>query len=180
MKITVLGIGNMGEAFALRALDKGHDVTVWNCTPERATSVVGAGARRTDSPGEAVVGANAVLVVLADDAAVLDVCLGPDGALASLEPSAVFANVSTVAPSTIQRSVAAGPADRILDSPVMGSPEMIVAGFGSFLIGGSAEAINAVGTLWTDLGSDRTASCGPTGTGATMKIVQKQYRRSLA
>ena len=64
-------------------------------------------------------------------------CLpGRRGVLASLGPSAVFANVSTVAPSTIRRLADAGPAERILDSPVMGSPEMIAAGFGSFLIGG--------------------------------------------
>jgi 3-hydroxyisobutyrate dehydrogenase len=53
----------------------------------------------------------------------------------------------------------------------MGSPEMIAAGFGSFLIGGSLSAITAVAPLWTDLGSGYT-HCGPSGTGATMKIVQ--------
>jgi 3-hydroxyisobutyrate dehydrogenase len=91
--------------------------------------------------------------------------------LASLEPSAVFANVSTVAPRTVRHLAEAGPADRVLDSPVMGSPEMIAAGFGSFLIGGNLSAITAAGPLWTDLGSGYT-HCGPSGTGATMKIIQ--------
>src|SRR5580692_7291105 len=161
----------MGEAFASRALEKGHHVTVWNRTPDRCDPLVAAGARQAASPGEAAAGADAVLVVLADDAAVLAVCLGTEGVLASLEPSAVFANVSTVAPSTIRRLAESGPTDRILDSPVMGSPEMIVAGFGSFLIGGSPSAITAVEPLWTDLGSGYT-HCGPSGTGATMKIIQ--------
>jgi 3-hydroxyisobutyrate dehydrogenase len=132
---------------------------------------VASGARQVDSPAASVAGADAVLVVLADDQAVLDVCLGTDGVLAALGPSTVFANVSTVAPDTIRRIVDVGPAERILDSPVMGSPEMIAAGFGSFLIGGSIEAITAVEHLWTDLGSGFT-HCGPSGTGATMKIVQ--------
>lgn len=166
-----MGTGNMGQAFASRALERGHRVTVWNRTPDRAATVVAAGARRADSPKEAVVGADAVLVVLADDTAVLDVCLGADGVLAAIEPSAVFANVSTVAPSTIRRLADAGPAERILDSPVMGSPEMIAAGLGSFLIGGSISAITTIEPLWTDLGSGYT-HCGPTGTGAVMKIVQ--------
>ena len=112
-----------------------------------------------------------MLVVLADDAAVLEVCLGAEGVLASLGSAAVFANVSTVAPGTIRRLADAGPAERILDSPVMGSPEMIAAGFGSFLIGGALSAITAVEPLWTDLGSGYT-HCGPSGTGVTMKIVQ--------
>jgi 3-hydroxyisobutyrate dehydrogenase-like beta-hydroxyacid dehydrogenase len=166
-----VGTGNMGLAFASRALQKGHEVTVWNRTPERCGPAVDAGAGQASSPGEAAGGADAVLVVLADDAAVLDVCVGPDGVLDSLEPSAVFANVSTVAPGTIHRLAEAGPAERILDSPVMGSPEMIAAGLGSFLIGGSLAAITAVDPLWTDLGSGYT-HCGPTGAGATMKIVQ--------
>ena len=171
VRIAIVGTGNMGEAFASRALEKGHHVTVWNRTPDRCGPLVAAGARQAASPGEAAAGADAVLVVLADDEAVLAVCLGVEGVLASLDPSAVFANVSTVAPSTIRRLADAGPADRILDSPVMGSPEMIAAGFGSFLIGGSLSAITAVEPLWTDLGSGYT-HCGPTGTGATMKIVQ--------
>ncbi len=164
-------MGNMGRAFATRALEKGYHVAVWNRTPDRAAAVVAAGARQADSPGEAAVGADAVLVVLADDSAVLDVCLGAEGVLASLEPSAVFANVSTVAPSTARALAGAGPEERILDSPVMGSPTMIAGGHGRFLIGGSLAAITGVEPLWTDLGSGYT-HCGPTGTGAVMKIVQ--------
>lgn len=171
MKIAIVGMGNMGQAFASRALQKGNDVTVWNRSPDRCRPAVASGARQVDSPTASAAGADAVLVVLADDHAVLDVCLGTDGVLAALGPSTVFANVSTVAPDTIRRLVDVGPAERILDSPVMGSPEMITAGFGSFLIGGSMEAITAVEPLWTDLGSGFT-HCGPSGTGATMKIVQ--------
>jgi 3-hydroxyisobutyrate dehydrogenase-like beta-hydroxyacid dehydrogenase len=171
VRIAIIGIGNMGEAFATRALEKGHHVVVWNRTPDRCGPVVAAGASQATSPGEAASEADAVLVVLDDDAAVLDVCLGTEGVLASLGPSGVFANVSTVAPSTIRHLADAGPADRVLDSPVMGSPEMIASGFGSFLIGGSLLAITAVEPLWTDLGSGYT-HCGPSGTGATMKIVQ--------
>ena len=110
VRIAIVGTGNMGEAFASRALDKGHHVTVWNRTPDRCDPLVAAGARQAASPGEAAAGADAVLVVLADDAAVLAVCLGVEGVLASLDPSAVFANVSTVAPSTIRRLADAGPA----------------------------------------------------------------------
>jgi 3-hydroxyisobutyrate dehydrogenase len=122
-----------------------------------------------NTPTAAVAGADAVLVVLADDAAVLDVCLD-DGVLASLEPNAVFANVSTVSPETARRLAELGPEGRILDAPVMGSPLMIAGGQGRFLIGGPAPAITAIEPLWTDLGSGYT-HCGPIGTGATMKIL---------
>jgi 3-hydroxyisobutyrate dehydrogenase-like beta-hydroxyacid dehydrogenase len=160
----------MGRAFAARAIETGHQTTVWNRTPGRAATLVASGASEVNTSSAAVAGADAVLVVLADDAAVLDVCLGNDGVLASLEANAVFANVSTVSPGTARRLAELGPKDRVLDAPVMGSPQMIAGGLGRFLIGGPAQAIAAIEPLWNDLGSGYT-HCGPAGTGATMKIL---------
>ena len=159
----------MGRAFAARAIETGHQTTVWNRTPGRVAALVASGAIEANT-STAAAGADAVLVVLADDAAVLDVCLGDDGVLASLEPDAVFANVSTVSPETARRLAELGPEGRVLDAPVMGSPAMIAGGLGRFLIGGPAPAISAIEPLWNDLGSGYT-HCGPVGTGATMKIL---------
>jgi 3-hydroxyisobutyrate dehydrogenase-like beta-hydroxyacid dehydrogenase len=163
-------MGNMGRAFAGRAIEKGHQTTIWNRTPGRAAELVDKGAIEAGTPTAAVVGAEAVLVVLADDVAVLDVCLGDDGILTSLEPGAVCANVSTVSPETARRLAGLGPEGRILDSPVMGSPQMIAGGLGSFLIGGPSPAIAALEPVWSDLGSGYV-HCGAVGTGATMKIL---------
>ncbi len=170
MRITILGMGNMGRAFAARALETGHQTTVWNRTPGRIGSLVASGAIEASTSTTAAAGADAVFVVLADDAAVLDVCLGADGVLASLEPDAVFANVSTVSPKTARRLAEVGPEGRVLDAPVMGSPSMIAGGLGRFLVGGPASAITAIEPLWNDLGSGYT-HCGPAGAGATMKIL---------
>lgn len=170
MRITILGMGNMGRAFAARAIETGHQTTIWNRTPDRVVALVDSGAIDASTISAAAAGADAVLVVLADDAAVLDVCLGDDGALASLEPGAVFANVSTVSPETARRLAELGPDGRVLDAPVMGSPSMIAGGLGRFLVGGPAPAIAAIEPLWNDLGSGYT-HCGPAGSGATMKIL---------
>jgi 3-hydroxyisobutyrate dehydrogenase-like beta-hydroxyacid dehydrogenase len=129
MRITILGMGNMGRAFAARAIETGHQTTVWNRTPGRVAALVASGAIEANT-STAAAGADAVLVVLADDAAVLDVCLGDDGVLASLEPDALFANVSTVSPETARRLAELGPEGRVLDAPVMGSPAMIAGGLG--------------------------------------------------
>jgi 3-hydroxyisobutyrate dehydrogenase-like beta-hydroxyacid dehydrogenase len=170
MRITILGMGNMGRAFAARAIETGHQTTVWNRTPGRVAALVAMGAIEVHTSTMGAADADAVLVVLADDAAVLDVCLGDDGVLASLEPDAVFANVSTVSPTTSRRLAELGPEGRVLDAPVMGSPLMIAGGLGRFLIGGPAQAIAAIEPLWNDLGSGYT-HCGQAGTGATMKIL---------
>src|ERR1700722_3889879 len=170
MRVTVLGMGNMGRALAARAIETGHLTTVWNRTSGRVSDLVASGAIESNTSTEAVAAADAVLVVLADDAAVLDVCLGDDGVLACLEPDTTFANVSTVSPETARRLAELGPEGRVLDAPVMGSPAMIAGGMGRFLIGGPATAIAALESLWNELGSGYT-NCEAVGTGPTMKIL---------
>jgi len=170
MRISILGMGNMGRAFAARAIETGHETTVWNRSPGRVAELVAGGAIEVDTAIAAAAGAEAVLVVLADDAAVLDVCLSDAGVLASLEADAVFANVSTVSPETSRHLAELGPEGRVLDAPVMGSPQMIAAGWGRFLIGGPTEAIAAIEPLWNDLGSGYI-HCGAAGTGAMSKIL---------
>lgn len=170
MRVTVLGLGRMGRAFAARALERGHRVTVWNRTAGRSGDLVTAGATEVSSVSQAVSRAEAVLVVLADDEAVLDVCLGIDGAFASLPKGAVVANISTVSPATARELASAGPADAVLDSPVQGSPSAIEAGQGRFLIGGPADTIRRLDPLWADLGAGYT-HCGPAGSGAVLKVV---------
>ncbi len=161
----------MGRAFAAVALEKGHQVTVWNRSANRATDLISLGAVEAETPETAVANSDVTLVVVADDDAVLDVCQGAGGSvLEALPPGAILAIVSTVAPETVRRLAEAGPRDRVLDSPVMGSPSLVAAGMGSFLIGGPSPIVSGLDALWSDLGSGYTY-CGEVGSGATMKIV---------
>jgi 3-hydroxyisobutyrate dehydrogenase-like beta-hydroxyacid dehydrogenase len=169
MRVTVIGMGSMGQAFATRALERGHQVTVWNRSPGRATAVVDEGA--VEAPLDRAAGeADVVLLVLSDDEAVLDVCERDGGILASLGSSTVLANVSTVSPDTVRHLAAVGPAERVLDAPVMGSPENVAAGHCRFFVGGPLPTIHAADPLWTDLSVGYT-HCGPVGTASIMKIV---------
>jgi 3-hydroxyisobutyrate dehydrogenase-like beta-hydroxyacid dehydrogenase len=168
MRLTVLGLGSMGRAFAARALDRGHRVTVWNRTPGRAADLVGATEAATVA--DAVAEAEVTLVVVADDDAVLDVCLGIDGALASVAKGAVLANVSTVDPETVRELADAGPADAVLDTPVLGGPTTVEQGAARLLIGGPAETVRRLDPLWADL-AQKYVHCGPAGAGATMKLM---------
>ena len=170
MRLAVLGLGNMGRAFAAIALEKGHQVTVWNRSANRASDLVSQGAMEADTPESAVADSDVTLIVVADDDAVLSVCHGSGGVLEALPPGATLAIVSTVAPETVRQLAGAGPRDRVLDSPVMGSPSLVAAGMGSFLIGGPLPTVSELDSLWNDLGSGYTY-CGGVGSGATMKIV---------
>jgi 3-hydroxyisobutyrate dehydrogenase-like beta-hydroxyacid dehydrogenase len=159
----------MGRAFATRALERGHQVTVWNRSPGRAATVVAEGA--VEAPLErAVADADVVLLVLSDDEAVLDVCERDDGILAALGSSTVLANVSTVSPDTVRHLAAVAPTDRFLDAPVMGAPENVTAGHCRFFIGGALPTIRSCDPLWADLSVGYT-HCGPVGLASIMKLI---------
>jgi len=93
---------------------------------------ISSGRRREALSKEAVADSDVVLMVLADDDAVLSVCLSEHGVLNSLPPGATLAIVSTVSPDTVRRVAEVASEGAVLDAPVMGSPSMIAAGMGSF------------------------------------------------
>lgn len=170
MRLTVLGMGSMGRGFARRAMERGHRLSVWNRTPGRAGELVARGAVEAKTVSEAVARADVTLVAVADDEAALDVCIGIDGALASVAQGAILVNASTVLPETARELAEAGPADSVLDAPILGSPAMVSQGAGRFLIGGPPETVRRLEPLWSDLSSGYV-HCGPVGAGATLKLM---------
>lgn len=70
LKAAVLGTGIMGAAMARNLLRAGHEVAVWNRNEAKAEPLLAEGARRAADPAEAVEGADVVLTMLYDAAAV--------------------------------------------------------------------------------------------------------------
>src|SRR4051812_13125727 len=102
MHIAIAGTGKMGSAIAKRLLSQGHGVTVWNRTPDRAQALVDAGAVRVATPAELVRGADAVISILTDSAALDEVYFGPDGLLSGQPAGQLFIEMSTVPPAKQQ------------------------------------------------------------------------------
>jgi 3-hydroxyisobutyrate dehydrogenase len=73
MQVAVLGTGIMGAGMARSLLRAGHSVRVWNRTGAKAERLAADGAVVADTAAAAVQGAEVVLVMLFDTAAVLDV-----------------------------------------------------------------------------------------------------------
>ena len=167
MRVTVLGLGAMGRAFASRALAGGHEVVVWNRSAGRGGELVATGAREASSVVDAVAGCEVAIVVVSDDAAVRDVV----GALGSALPAgAVLVNGSTTAPEVAVEVARLVSAERFVEAPVMGSPDAVEGGRGRFLVSGVRATVDRLGPLWSDLGAD-ARWCGPHGNASVMKIL---------
>jgi 3-hydroxyisobutyrate dehydrogenase-like beta-hydroxyacid dehydrogenase len=130
MNIAFLGLGKMGMPMACRLLEAGYPPTVWNRTPERAASLVAAGATFAATPAEAAQNADAVLTMLFDDAAHEEVLFGADGVLNALRPSALHIALSTISVALSER-LAAEHARRqqlYVAAPVFGRPNVAEEG----------------------------------------------------
>ncbi|GIG62284.1 hypothetical protein Lfu02_66560 [Longispora fulva] len=168
--IALLGTGHMGAPIARRLLGAGHQLTVWNRTPTRITALTALGARPAGTPSEAVAGAELVITMLTDAAAVDAVLFGPDGAAGTLAPGATLVDMSTIGPDAV-RDLARRlpPGVDLVDAPVGGSVDAAAAGTLRVFAGGPDHAVDRVAPVLGALGTVRR--CGPTGSGAALKLV---------
>lgn len=169
-KIAFLGLGQMGTPLAIRLLEAGHDLTVWNRTPARAQPLRDAGAVVADTPAEAGRAADVAITMVTDPEALERVVFGPDGLADALGPGRLLLEMSTVGPDEI-RSIAERLPDgvEVVDSPVMGSVPQAIAGELNVLTGGSDAAFERVRPILDTFGNVRHV--GALGAGAAMKLV---------
>ena len=129
MKIGFFGLGQMGAGMAANLLRAGHEVTVWNRSPEKAKPLVAQGAVSARTPREAASERDIVMSMLGDDAALEQVVLGNDGLLEGLARGALHISSSTIAVATADRmaELHAEHGLRFLSAPVFGRPEAAAA-----------------------------------------------------
>ncbi|MDQ2881585.1 MAG: NAD(P)-dependent oxidoreductase [Actinomycetota bacterium] len=159
MHIAVLGMGRMGRAMALRLINQGHEVTIWNRTPGRAGEVTAAGAREASSIAQAGSVAEVILISVADDRAVREVVLESSGLLAA-GTTAVIVNASTVSSATTKEMLARVPPSQLVVSPVLGGPQAVASGTAVWLLGGERDVVEQLNSMWKAL-SSRWLYCGP-------------------
>jgi len=122
-KLAFLGLGVMGAPMAGHLQKAGHDVTVYNRTAAKADDWVkeygGAMAR---TPAEAAKGADFVMACVGNDDDLRSVCLGSDGAFATMSPGAVFVDHTTVSAAVTRELYAAANDNQIsfVDAPISG------------------------------------------------------------
>ena len=166
--VAVCGMGLMGSPVALRLSVLGHQVRVWDRSPDRAARLAGANVVPVSSPAGAACAADAVIVLVSDFTAVRSVITGAHGVAAG-EPG-VIVQMSTIAPAEITALAAALPADAaLLDAPVTGSVPQAESGHLRVLASGDEDARDAALPVLGDLGTG--AWCGPLGAGSALKCV---------
>ena len=96
-KVAFLGLGAMGSRMAANLLKAGHELTVWNLTPEAANKLAASGAKAAATPKEAAEGNDFVIAMVSNDEASRHVWLDrSNGALAGAKAGAIAIESSTL------------------------------------------------------------------------------------
>jgi 3-hydroxyisobutyrate dehydrogenase-like beta-hydroxyacid dehydrogenase len=153
MKIGFIGLGRMGAAMAANLVRAGHDVTVFNRSPGRTSSLIELGAHEAPSIAGAC-NAEAVVTMLADDAAASAIALGAGGLVAHLPKGAIHLSMSTISVvlSTDLARAHAQAGQRYVAAPVFGRPDMAAAAKLFIVAAGEPATIDACQPLFHAMG----------------------------
>jgi len=165
-RVAFLGLGVMGYPMAGHLARAGHRVTVYNRTTTKtiawcAEHTGASGQKDTvnfaETPRQAVQGASLVFCCVGNDDDLRSVVLGPDGALAGMQPGAVLVD-HTTASANVARELyahARGLGLHFVDAPVSGGQALGLHFVDAPVSGGQAGAQNGVLTVMC--GGDQAA-----------------------
>lgn len=168
MKIGFIGLGRMGGSMAQRLIDAGHDLAIYNRSPEKAKPLVDAGAKLMASIADAARYGEAVYTMLADDAALEDVALQAGGLIDSLPKGAIHICAGTHGISVMRKIQAAHVAkgQKMIAAPVLGRPDMVQNGQATTVVSGPPEALASCKPLFEAIAKN-AVEAGATVEGAT-------------
>lgn len=174
-RIGIIGLGRMGRAMATRLSSSGFPVIGWSRSgvAEDLRETVPAAA---DVPSLTET-SDIIILALLDDAAVHAVAT----TLETLDLSGrLIVDTSTVSPLTLarHRPMIEQKNGRLLDAPISGGPETLLAGKAGFYIGGSEEDYRRFLPV-AEVLSDRIHHVGSLGHGAASKLINNMMLTGL-
>jgi 3-hydroxyisobutyrate dehydrogenase-like beta-hydroxyacid dehydrogenase len=155
-----------------RYLDSGFTLAVWNRSRAKADDLIVRGARWAATPADAARDADAIVTMVADDAASRAVWTGKDGITETARKGALAIECSTVshrhAIALAQELAARGL--HYIDCPVTGLPDAAAAGKLTLLVGAEANDLEAARPFLAPLGAT-IRHFGPVGAGTVFKLI---------
>ena len=168
MKIGIAGIGKMGAGIASRLASLGHEMRVWNRTPDKAKAT---GLKVAPTPADLAAGSDIVISILSDAAAVNSV-------YAQMVPAMkgkLFIEMSTVRPD-VSKALAAkvrAAGGAFVECPVGGTVGPAKEGKLFGFVGGEAADVARARPILEQM-CRRLEHVGPVGAGASMKLADRK------
>ncbi|WP_210547064.1 NAD(P)-dependent oxidoreductase [Rhodoferax sp. PAMC 29310] len=172
MNIAVLGIGAMGYPMALRLIEAGHTVHVWNRTAYKAERLRPLGATVHAAAADAVRSVDTVICLLENGPVVGDVLFN-QGVARALKPGALVMDMSSIQPAEARDHAAqlSEMGTLHLDAPVSGGTHGAQDGTLAIMVGGQVAVFNDIKPVLDVFG--RATHVGPHGSGQLAKLANQ-------
>jgi 3-hydroxyisobutyrate dehydrogenase len=173
-RIGWVGTGVMGRWMCQHLITKGYSATVYNRSKEKLKPLLDAGAKLANSPQAVAERSDVVFAIVGFPKDVREVFLGAQGALAGSRAGMVLVDMTTSEPSLAQEIYQAAKAKGVasIDAPVSGGDVGAKNAALSIMVGGDADAVEAVRPLFECMGKTIVHQ-GPAGAGQHTKMVNQ-------
>jgi 3-hydroxyisobutyrate dehydrogenase len=173
-RIGWIGTGVMGRWMCQHLMTKGYAATVYNRSRDKAKPLVEAGAAWADSPKQLAGRSDVIFAIVGFPRDVREVFLGAEGALAGSKAGTILVDMTTSEPSLAREIYEAAKAKGVasVDAPVSGGDVGARNATLSIMVGGEAQAVDAVRPLLECMGKTIVHQ-GPAGAGQHTKMVNQ-------
>jgi 3-hydroxyisobutyrate dehydrogenase len=170
-KIGFIGLGNMGGPMAINLVKAGHEVRVFDLSPDAIATLVEAGATSVNAVEEVCESADFVVSMLPAGKHVKAIYTGENGLVDYLKKSTLVIDCSTIDAESAQFvGKALGEAGiKFVDAPVSGGVAGAAAGTLTFIVGGSTACFELANTILPTMGKN-IYHAGDIGAGQVAKI----------
>ena len=168
--IGFIGLGIMGKPMSLHLLKAGYSLVVHDINREPVSELVKAGASEAHTPKEVAEKSEFLITMLPDSPDVEAVALGKDGLVEGVKQGMIYADMSTIAPTTaVKVAEEMGKKGvRCLDAPVSGGQVGAEQAILSIMVGGKEEDFKVFMPVFEEVGKTITL-CGANGAGQIVK-----------
>lgn len=172
MRIGFAGIGDMGLPMARRLLAQGHELTIWNRSPEKGAALLAEGASLAKRLVDLMSDMDLLGLCVSSDQVVEQIAFGADGLFSGGGGRCrAIADFTTGAPEAARSFAARASQSGVgwVDAPVSGGVPAAIAGSLVVFAGGRREDIDLLAPLFSAVAA-RVTRMGESGSGQTTKL----------
>ena len=171
MKIGLIGTGMLGNAVGLHLLQSGFQLTAFNRKKEKTNELKKNGAQIVSTPKEVAENSDIVITVIKNASAVKQVSFEKDGIIYGNHKDLIVCDMSTINPleSKIIAKKFLEYNISMLDTPVMGGPNVAITGDLVMMVAGDKNTFEKCKELFDTI-ANRVFFLGENGTAHAVKL----------
>ena len=177
VSVAVIGAGIMGSAIAIRLMECGLDVRIFDLDVGKAAALADKGAKASATVAEATRDSSFIILSLNHANIVRAVVFGNDGVSSAASPDKLLIDMSSIDPvetRIMAEKLSAETGMKWVDCPLSGGMPKALTGRLTIMAGGDEQDFERARTVMRHL-SDNYTLMGPNGAGQTVKLINQLF-----